>query len=105
MNYTLKKIKRLIIRGNYVFTAKAETERINDNLSQEDILESILNASFIRTKRSTSPWRQGKKEKINIIESFTYDGILIYTKGVIRKQEQVESFYIIISAKKSTIGD
>jgi len=105
MNNTLKHIKRLIIQGNYVFTAKAETDRIIDNLSQEDILESILNASFIRTKRSTSPWRKGQKENMHIIESFTYDGILIYTKGVIRKLEQVESFYIIISAKKSTIGD
>lgn len=105
MNPVLKKIKRLIIQGNYVFTAKAEAERIADNLTEEDILESILNASFVRTKRSRSPWRKEHLEKIYIIESFTYDGVLIYTKGVIRKQEEVESFYIIVSAKKSTIGD
>jgi hypothetical protein len=41
---------------------------------------------------------------MHIIESFTYDGVLIYTKGVIRKQGQNEAFYIIVSAKRSTFG-
>jgi hypothetical protein len=38
MDKILTKIKRLIIQGNYVFAAKAETDRLNDNLTQEDIL-------------------------------------------------------------------
>ncbi len=40
-----------------------------------------------------------------VIESFTYDGILMYTKGTIRKMGNQETFYIIISAKRSTSGD
>ena len=97
----LKKIKRLIIQGNYIFTHKAITERIVDNLDQEDILESILNSDSIRSKKSTSQSRKLKNEKIYIIEGFTYDGILIYTKGTIRKIDEKEEFYILISSKKS----
>lgn len=45
--------------------------------------------------------REERDEKMYIIESFTYDGILIYTKGVIRQQGPFETFYIIVSAKRS----
>ena len=105
MDFVLKKIKRLIIQGNFLFTLKADAERLNDGLTQEDVLESILNASLIRSKKSHSPWRKERDEKMYIIESFTYDGVLIYTKGVIRKQGPIETFYIIVSAKKSTFGE
>jgi hypothetical protein len=104
MNIILTKIKRLIITGQFVFTAKADAERLADGLTQEHVLESILNSSFVRAKKSTSPWRKDRHEKMYIIESFTYDGLLIYTKGVIRKQGEAETFYIIVSAKRSTIG-
>jgi len=76
-----------------------------DGLTQDDVLESILNAMFIRSKNSRSLWRKGHREKIYIVESFTYDGILIYSKGVIRKQGDQEILYILVSAKKSTFGD
>jgi hypothetical protein len=59
---------------------------------------------LVRTKKSRSEWRKEKNEKIYIIESFTYDGLLIYTKGVIRKQGEIETFYIIVSAKRSLFG-
>lgn len=97
----LYKIKRLIIQGHYLFTHKATAERITDGLSQEDILESILNADHVRFKRSTSPSKQLKNEKICIIEGFTFDGLLVYTKGVIRKTGSKEEFYILISSKRS----
>lgn len=105
MDTILTKIKRLIIQGRYVFTGKADAERIADHLTQESVLEAILNASFVRAKRSRSEWRKDRHEKMYIIESFTYDGLLIYTKGVIRQQGGTETFYIIVSAKKSTFGD
>jgi hypothetical protein len=105
MNPTLTKIKRLIIQCRYVFTTKADTERIADGLTQEAVLEAILNAAFLRVKNSTSPWRKGYREKMYIIESFTYNGLLIYTKGVIRKQDDHETYYILVSAKRSTFGD
>lgn len=104
MDFILKKIKRLIIQGHYVFTAKADTELLVDGLTQADALESILNAAFVRSKKSRSQWRKERDEKMYIIESFTYDGTLIYTKGVIRQQGPIEMFYIIVSAKRSTFG-
>jgi hypothetical protein len=64
-------------------------------------LESILNANGItKTIRSTSPIA-AKNEKLYIIESFTYDGLLIYTKGTIKKDAEGEHFYLLVSSKKS----
>jgi len=97
----LKKIKRLVIQGKYIFTHKATAERINSGLTQEDIVESILNADHVRLKKSTSQARHIRNEKICTIEGFTYDGILIYTKGVIRKIDNEDEFYIMISSKRS----
>jgi hypothetical protein len=105
MDFALKKIKRLIIQGHFKFTLKADAERLLDGLTQEDVLESILNAALIRAKKSHSPNRKEPDERMYIIESFTYDGILIYSKGVIRKDGPIETFYIIVSAKRSTLGD
>jgi hypothetical protein len=105
VDFILKKIKRLVIQGKFIFTLKADAERLGDGLTQEDVLESILNASLVRSKKSRSPWRKGHDEKMYIIESFTYDGVLIYTKGVIRQQGPIETFYIIVSAKRSTLGE
>ena len=97
----LIKIKRLIIRGKYAFTAKALNEMDADGLIETDVLESILNAQFVRTKKSSSRFRKSEKEKVYIIESFTYSGTLIYTKGVIRKDGNDEKFYLLISSKRS----
>ena len=98
----LIKIKRLIIRGKYAFTIKALNEMDADGLIEEDVLESILNAQFVRKKKSSSRFRQSPKEQVYIIESFTYAGILICTKGVIRKDGDGEKLYFLISSKKST---
>jgi hypothetical protein len=87
MEFILKRIKRLIIQQQYLFTEKAVMERLADGLTEDDVLESILNATFVRSKRSRSLARQTKQEHVYIIESFTYDGILVYTKGVIRQQD------------------
>jgi len=43
----LFKIKRLVIARRVVFSAKAREERLADDLSVEDVLESILNAPTI----------------------------------------------------------
>ena len=47
MNHKLKQIKRLIIKGDYQFTFKAECELEADGLIIEDALESILNATTV----------------------------------------------------------
>ncbi len=99
----LAKIKRLILLGRYRFTRKAELERLRDGLLQTDVLESIVNASGIKKiLRSTSPFRAHGRERLYTIEGFTFDGLLIYTKGVIRKEFGQETLYILVSAKRST---
>lgn len=99
----LAKIKRLIILGRYRFTRKAELERLRDGLLQTDVLEAIINANEIKkVLRSTSPFRAGRRDKLYIIEGFTFDGLLIYTKGVIRREFGQETLYILVSAKRST---
>ena len=95
-------IKRLIIAGRFAFTSKAERAMFADDLTEEDVLESILNANGIRkTLRSTSKSSIGK-EKLYVIESFTYDGVLVCTKGVIKKFEGEDRFYLLVSSKVST---
>lgn len=96
----LVKIKRLVIARRVIFSAKAREERFACDLTVEEILEAILNAPTInKTLRSTSPFRKSQKEKLYVIISSTYDGKVIYTKGTIRKVDDHEEFYILISAK------
>ena len=99
----LIKIKRLIIAKKYSFTLKAETEMFADLLTEDQVLEAILNANGIKKViRSTSPHRQ-PDEKLYVIESFTYDGLLIYTKGTIKKDQQgQQTYYLLVSSKRST---
>ena len=44
----LVRIKRLVIARRVEFTLKAETERLCDGLSVEDVLESIVNANGVK---------------------------------------------------------
>lgn len=106
MDHRLVKIKRLVAAGRYEFTLKADLECVEDGLLRDDVIESILSAQFLRVKNSTSPWRKGRREQLYIIESFNFEGVPIYSKGVIRKVSEHESdFYIIISGKRSVTSD
>ena len=106
MDHRLVKIKRLVATGHYEFTLKADLECAADGLLRDDVIESILSAQFLRMKNSNSPWRKGRRERIYIIESFNFEGVPIYSKGVIREVSEHESeFYIIISGKRSTASD
>lgn len=62
----LVKIKRLVARGHYAFTMKADLECAADGLTRGDVTESILTAQFLRIKNSRSPWRRGRREKLYI---------------------------------------
>lgn len=106
MDHRLVKIKRLVATGRYDFTLKADLECAADGLTREDVIESILSAQFLRVKNSRSPWRRELRERIYIIESFNFEGIPIYSKGVLRRiDKDVENFYILISGKRSTRSD
>jgi len=37
-----------------------------------------------------------------VIKGLTFDGVAVYTKGKILRQEGVDVFYVLISSKKST---
>ena len=101
MNLVLLKIKRLIISGKYIFTRKAELEMFADGLTEESVLESILNANGIKKIMRSKSQAAQRKEKLYVIESFTYDGMLIYTKGAIKDNSGGEYFYLLISSKRS----
>ncbi len=106
MDTQLVRIKRLITAGRYEFTMKADLECAADRLTRDDVLESILTAQFVRVKRSTSPVRHSRREKIYIIDGFNFAGVPIYSKGVIRRLSDDEAeFYILISGKRSVSSD
>ena len=106
VDHRLVKIKRLVAAGHYDFTLKADLECATDGLTREDVIESILSAQFLRIKNSRSPWRRGRREKLYIIDSFNFDGVAIYSKGVLRRiNEDASDFYILISGKRSVRSD
>jgi len=69
-------------------------------LSVEDVLESIVNANAIKkTLRSRSRRRTTARERLFIIESPTYSGVWVYTKGALRQKGGQEVFYVFVSSK------
>ena len=98
----LSHIKQLVIRGQYLFTFKADAELYANGLDQADAIESIINAKRIeKTLASRNP-HNGKREKLYVIKGKTFSNIVLYTKGKIAKSDHKEMLYILISAKRST---
>ena len=82
------------------FTMKATEERLRDGLSVEDVLESIVNANAIKkVLRSRSVRRVKAREHLYVIESPTFTGTWVYTKGTFRRKGGQEVFYVFVSAK------
>ena len=99
----LTRIKRLVVARQVEFTGKAEQERLADGLSVEDVLESILNANAIKkVLRSQSPVRHSSRDYLYVIESPSYTGLWIYSKGSIRRKGGREIYYVFISSKLTT---
>ena len=63
----------------------------------------LMSVSYLQLSLSRSPHRLLPREKLYVIISSTYDGTLVYTKGTIRKTQDVEEYYLLISAKKNTV--
>lgn len=98
----LQRIKRLVLRGHVLFTQKAEDEMDHDDLDEELVCESILNApSIAKRLRSRNP-KTSKAEYLYVIVGVTFDGVAVYTKGKILKSGDREVFYVLVSSKKST---
>lgn len=101
MENALFKIKRLILEGHYHITDKADAEMYVSGLTNTDVLAAIMNAHRIdKVMRSTSRGKTHKGEKVYVIQGLTFDNVLIYTKGTIKKFEGKDVLYILISAKK-----
>lgn len=99
----LTRIKRAVLARRYVFSEKARIEMETDDLTELDIVESILNADAIYKRlRSISPSRQGRREYLYVIQSTNLDGLMIYTKGKLVEAAGVETYYFLVSAKEAT---
>ena len=98
----LVRIKRAVLDGRYAFSRKAAEELEADGLAELDALEAITNAVAIyKTLRSRNTRRSKPGEKLYVIQSTNLEGVLLYTKGKFTKMGGVETYYFLISAKRS----
>lgn len=102
MSDILVRIKRAVLAGRYVFSEKARIEMEVDGITEMDVAESILNAVAIyKTIRSQSPFRKRAKEYIHIVQSTNLEGLPIYSKGKLIKEAGEDTYYFLISSKKT----
>lgn len=102
MSDVLVRIKRAVLAGRYAFSEKARLEMEADGITELDVVESITNAVAIyKTIRSTSPRRSHDREYLHVIQSTNLEGIPIYSKGKLAKDEDLETYYFLISSKRS----
>ncbi len=97
---TLIRIKRAVLAGNIVYTAKAQLEMEIDRLLRSEVEESIVYANVIyKTIRSTYPSRT--REYLHIIHGTTLSGTVVYTKGKLVVQSGIETYYVLVSGKRA----
>ena len=102
MSNILAHIKRTVLEGRYGFSEKARTEMRADDLTELDVIESIINAVAIyKTIRSTSPHRTHARERLYVIQSTNLSGTFIYTKGKFVFEGGSDTFYFLISSKRA----
>lgn len=98
----LIKIKRAILAGRYAFSEKARLEMEIDGITEMDVAESILNAVAVyKIIRSKSLYRRGQRENLYIIQSTNLEGLPIYSKGKLVKEEGQDVYYFLISSKRA----
>jgi len=99
----LIRIKRAVLAGRYAFSEKARIEMETDDLTELDVAESILNAVAIYKRlRSSSLSRSNRREYLYVIQSTNLDGLVIYTKGKLVQEGQIETYYFLVSSKRAT---
>jgi hypothetical protein len=102
MSDVLVRIKRAVLAGRYQFSEKSRQEMERDGLAELDVAESILTAVAIYKRiRSTSPLRAMRREVLYVIQGSNLDGVIIYTKGKLVRQGRIETYYFLVSAKRS----
>lgn len=99
----LIRIKRAVLAGRYAFSEKARIEMEIDRITEMDVVESLLNAVAIyKIIRSKSPYRRGRRENLYIIQSTNLEGLPIYSKGKLVKEQGQDVYYFLISSKRAT---
>jgi hypothetical protein len=99
---TLVRVKRAVLAGHYAFSEKASLELEANGLTELDVVESIVNAVAIyKTIRSQSPYRKQTREYLHIIQSTNLEGLMIYSKGKLVQEADVETYYFLVSSKKA----
>ncbi len=102
MSSVLVRIKRTVLAGRYAFSHKARMEMLADGLTEDDVVESILDAVAIyKTMRSRSPSRDHPTEYLYVIQSPNFDGLAIFTKGKFVTETGTEVYYFLISSKRA----
>jgi hypothetical protein len=102
MTEILIRIKRAVLAGSYAFSEKARTEMEIDGITELDVAESLLNAVAIyKIIRSKSQYRRGKRENLYVIQSTNLEGLPIYSKGKLVKEQGQDFYYLLISSKKA----
>ena len=98
---TLIRIKKCAWTGCLRLTNKARDELEIDDLDLEDIRESLVNATAIyKTVRSINRV-SGRREYLYIIQSPNFSGVAIYSKGKFLIEAGVETYYLLVSSKRS----
>jgi hypothetical protein len=102
MDSVLIRIKRAVLAHRFRFSVKALDELEMDGLVELEIVEAIMSAQSIqKVLRSTSFYRQNRREMLYIIISPTLTGLLIYTKGKLVTEDGQDFFYFLISCKRA----
>lgn len=102
MNDVLIRIKRAVLGGRYAFSEKARIEMEADGLTESDVAESIINAVAIYKRlRSRSPFRSRRVEYLYVIQSTTFDGVMVYSKGKLITEGGEDKFYFLVSSKRA----
>ena len=102
MSDILVRIKRAVLTGHYVFSEKARLEMEADGLTQLDVAESILNAVAIYKRiRSRSSFRKQAREYLYVVQGTNLDGMVIYSKGKLVSEAGTETYYFLVSSKKT----
>jgi len=98
----LIRIKRAVLAGRYAFSEKARIEMETDDLTELDVAESVLNAVAIYKRlRSSSPSRRRRREYLYVIQSTNLDGLVIYTKGKLVQEAEIDTYYFLVSSKRA----
>lgn len=98
----LVRIKRAVLAGRYAFSEKAQLEMERDGLTELDVAESIVSAVAIYKRlRSISTWHQGAHEYLYVIQATNLEGMMVYSKGKLVRDEGSDKFYFLISSKRA----